>query len=134
MRKSLLVVFLLSCSVFSFAEGGVEVTKENRGLFGYKTVTEVFGEGRHTLSCFDPGRTRCRTNMGIVVVDETLTLTEAEFVLIDTKVEELVKEDNLTGLFVFDSKCVIVYAYNADTDRLVYTMYSIAEAEDLNLI
>ena len=134
MKKLLIISFVTCFSFLSLADTPMTVTKKNRGLFGYKQVTEVYGEGMHTLSCFDPGRTSCRSN-GLIVLNETLSITEDVFLTIDGSVENLVKNNQrISGKFVFDGKCFITYSYNPDKDELVYTIYSLSQAETLNLI
>jgi hypothetical protein len=133
MKRLLLVGFVMGFSFLSLADVPLEVTKKNRGLFGYKQVTEIYGEGRHTLSCFDPGHTSCRTN-GLVVLSETVSLSSDEQLLIDKTVEDNVKGGSVSGKFVFDNKCLVVYTYDPDTDLLHYMVYTIAQAQSLNLI
>jgi hypothetical protein len=113
--------------------GPLEVTKGNRGLFGYKQVTEVIGEGRHTLACFDPGWIGCRA-MGLVTLDETTSLTSDEQLAIDAGVERLVTKDNTCGKFVFANKAVVIYSYSETSDILNYKVYSVAQAQSLHLI
>ena len=112
----------------------IEVTKKNRGLFGYKEITETVAEGRHTLSCFNPGRMKCKSSLGSYVVDENLTLTEAEFNIIDHRVEELVSEGRSSGRFVFDNKCFVVYSYCENSDTLRFSIYSMEEALEIGII
>jgi hypothetical protein len=136
MNKLIFAVSLLLTTTNLFAEGDpLTITKKNRGLFGYKSVNETIGEGQHTLTCLDPGRTACRTNGMAVVFDETLTLTADELATVDSQVDNFVNvERNENGKFVFSNKAVIVYSYNPDTDALVYTIYSVKQATDLHVI
>ncbi len=134
--------FLLVCSLMSsaaFANDELIVTKENGGIFGYKTITETIGtgenSGQHGLYCQDPGRTRCRTNSISVVVDETLSLDYTEFEKIEELVEQALKDSNgAPGRINFNGKAIVTYSYDADKDKLVFTIYSILEAQNLNLI
>jgi hypothetical protein len=130
MKKLILLGFVLS-SWSSQAE--LIVTKKDGGLFGYKSVSETIGEGRHTLNCTDPGRTRCKAQM--LTVDGTLTLTEEEFEVIDATVASLVADKHKeSGSFNYANKCLISFKYNPDNHLLIFTVYSIEEATKLNLI
>ncbi|MNK24818.1 hypothetical protein D3C87_431330 [compost metagenome] len=133
MKRLLLVGFAVCFSFLSMAEPPLEVTRGRRGLFGYKQVSEVVGEGRHTLSCFDPGWTACRA-MGISVLDETTTLSSDELGAIDSTVDGLIKERDTSGKFVFSNKAVVIYSYNLNTDTVHYKVYSVAQATSLHLI
>lgn len=133
--KKILLLGSIACSTF-FCYSSTDdliVTREHRGIFGYRHVVEFEGEGHHTLTCSDPGRTRCKTN-GITVIDNTLSLTDTEFDAIDTNVETQIKDGKEAGKFVFENKALILFSYDVDSDRIVYTIYSMTEARSLNLI
>ncbi len=126
-------LLLIAFANISFADVP-KVTKKNGGLFGYKSVTEVVGEGQHTLTCTDPGRTRCRP-MSSIYVDGTLTLSAEELELIDTEVDHSINVlHKESGKFVYDSKSLIVFSYSPETDLIVYYIYSIQQATNLNLM
>lgn len=130
MRKVILLGFVFS-AWYSHAE--LIVTKKDGGLFGYKSVNETNAEGRHTLTCTDPGRTRCKAQL--LNVDATLTLTVEEFETIDATVSRLVIDNRKeSGSFNYANKCLVTFKYNPDTHLLVFTIYSIEEATKLNLI
>jgi hypothetical protein len=136
MKRTFLFLSFALSTLSLFAEGDpLTVTKKNRGLFGYKSVNETFAEGMHTLTCLDPGRTACRTNGLSVVIDETLTLSADELATIDNQVTDFVNINrNESGTFVFASKAVIVYSYDPDKDQLIYTVYSVEQANELNIL
>ncbi|MCC5924890.1 MAG: hypothetical protein JJT77_13995 [Crocinitomicaceae bacterium] len=121
---------LISLNAFA----AIDVTKKNRGLFGYKQVVETVAEGKHTLSCFDPGKTKCKSSIGNYVVDDHLTLSENEFKIIDNRVEESVSGGSLNGRFVFDNKCYVIYSYCENSDHLKFSIYSMEEARENGLI
>lgn len=117
----------------AIAEPPVEVTRSRRGLFGYREVTETTAEGRHTLSCFNPGWSSCKA-MSMATLDETTTLSTDEQAIIDSTVEGLISESNTSGKFVYANKAVVIYSYSVDTDTINYQIYSIAQARSLHLI
>jgi hypothetical protein len=133
MKRLLLLGFVLAFSFLSMAEPPLEVTRSRRGLFGYKEIHETIAEGRHILNCSDPGWSACRA-MGITVLDETTTISADELANIDATVEGLIREDKPTGKFVFAGKAVVIYSYDANTDKLNYKVYSVAQAQSLHLI
>lgn len=131
--KQLILLGLVFSSFYSNAE--IIVTKKDRGIFGYKEVTEVQAEGRHTLTCLHPGRQACRPQIPSMVVDGTLTLTATEFNTIDATIERTVQDNEKEmGSFIFDNKAFVTYSYNPYQNTLIYTIYSITEAKNKNLI
>lgn len=135
MRKVILAgTLLLAFSKQLFAED-IEVTKRNRGLFGYKSVTEVMGEGRHILNCSDPGRTRCRPNSGFAVGNDNEEISNSDFEKIDKLVEdEIISKQSTYGKIQFKNKLLIEYKYDPDTDLLVYVIMSFDKAKSKNLM
>ena len=134
MKKEFFLCSICTILVTFSSFAVIDVTKKNRGLFGYKQVVETVAEGKHTLSCFDPGRMKCKSSLGSYVVDENITLTEAEFNIIDHRVEELVSDGSSSGRFVFDNKCFVVYSYCETSYHLKFSIYSMEEARDNGLI
>jgi hypothetical protein len=136
MKTTLFTLLLVSASYAARAE--LIVIKENGGLFGYKSIQETVDDTGHTLLCQDPGKTRCKAQLlDVVPTGGTYTpraLTEAELEAIDRLVMDAVGERQANGRFVYNEKCLIVFTYNADADRLVYTIYSMEEAIALDLI
>ncbi len=128
MKKVILAVGLFTSSVLNaIGDPKLTVTKKDGGLFGYKSVTEVNApeQGMHTLSCFDPGRTRCRTN-GLVVLNNGNSLSSDELDQIDRIVDEQVitlrKE---SGTIVFANKAEIIFSYSPENHQLVYSIFAI---------
>ncbi len=139
MKKIIFLGCLLTCSFFSKAN--IIITKKDGGLFGNKSVSETQAEGMHTLTCTDPGRTRCKATLGLVVITvgtqqlDEFILTSDELDVIDLTIENLVaNERRESGHFIFDNKCFVNYTYDTENDCLIYNVYSIQEAQSLNLI
>jgi hypothetical protein len=131
--KFLFLFIFTTSAIYAFCEDPLIVTKKNRGLFGYKGVNETYAEGMHTLTCLDPGRTKCKPNK--LIIDETLTLTELEFESIDRIVDDFViNHQREQGMFNYSDKAIITFSYNANRDELVYKIYSIKQASALGLI
>jgi hypothetical protein len=133
MKQLIITGFAIALSVFAIAEPPLEVTRGKRGLFGYREVTETTAEGRHTLSCFNPGWSNCKA-MGMVTLDETTTLSTDELASIDATVDSFISESNTSGKFVYANKAVVIYSYTTDTDTISYQVYSVAQARTLHLI
>lgn len=132
MKKIALLASVMMISSVGLCD--IIVTKKNRGLFGYKHVAETVAEGRHTLTCTDPGLTGCRSELSSFDVDGTLVLTSSEFKIIDKTVDESINENNTKGKFVFDNRCLITYSYDVNSDQVNYTIYSMEEAKEKGLI
>ena len=133
MKQLILTGFAIVLSALAIAEPPLEVTRSKRGLFGYRDVTETNAEGRHTLSCFNPGWSNCKA-MGMVTLDETTTLSADELASIDATVDQSVTESDTSGKFVYADKAVVIYSYNVNTDTINYQVYSVAQARSLHLI
>lgn len=132
MKKLSLFLVALTISSTSFCD--IIVTEKNKGLFGYRYVSETVAEGTHTLSCNDPGFSSCKSELGSYNVDGELVLSHEEFSVIDETVNESIHEGNSKGKFVYDDKCLVVYSYSESNDQLTYRIYSISEAQENNLL
>lgn len=98
--------------------------KKNRGLFGYKSVTEVYAEGRHTLTCLDPGFSGCKTTS--LSFSDGTSITNEDFELIDQMVDKQIIENRKeSGTIVIGSKYKVEFKYLPMQDVTNYTIEKI---------
>ncbi|TSJ45650.1 hypothetical protein [Fluviicola chungangensis] len=129
MKKLLTLTTFSLLVLVSLAEPPVKKWKSDRGLFGYKTVTQTNSPDLIMLSCRDPGLIACRAQ-GITVVgdDGEISLTETNIESIERMIDDLVLSGKNSGTIVYDDKVVITFLFNEDADDLEYTLYSVPQA------
>lgn len=120
------------------SNSAIIVTQNNKGLFGYRTVEDYYDPdtGDRFLSCSSPGLKRCRFHTAIAFDDGnggTITLNVDEQDRLDEKISTLVNPENVSGVFSFESKVVVRYSYDINSDELKYEIMSFFEADQENL-
>lgn len=131
MRKIIMAIMLIGISYSGYSE--VTIIKTKGGLFGrwFRYVEENDG----VLSCKDPGFTRCKamfpTNR---FAGNPTQLLDSDFDAIDNYIEGAVTATNTSGVFIYNSEYYITYNYNESNDQLIIHVFSIIEAQNLNLI
>ena len=132
----LLIASTLWFGVNCFAVPPLTKIKDGGGLFGYETVTEIFGDGSHTILCQGRGFIRCKASMGLTVLgdNDEIQLTDSEVEAIENQISDKVKSNTNSGVINFDSRVIVSFTYDKSTDRLVYTMYSISQAIEHSII
>lgn len=139
MKKGILLLTVVLLNAIHL-NAEIIITKSNRGLFGYKHIVEQQAEGQHRLDCSDPGRMSCKSSLGTIVVSsengdlQPFELTETQFDAIDLYVENQLLSLNESGNFVYDNLCFVKFYYDPTNDFLEIRIYSIQEAQLLNLI
>lgn len=135
-----IILFIAIFGVGSIAKADVIITKTNRGLFGYKYILEQQAEGQHRVDCSDPGRMRCRTNSGSIIVTEQtaqfdyLEITNNQIDGIESFIAGQLAQSISSGNFIYDNLCYITYSYDPNLDILITRIYSVQEAQSLNII
>lgn len=129
MKKLFTLTVFSLLALASIAEPPVKKWKSDRGLFGYKMVTQTNSPTLIMLSCRDPGLIACRVH-GITVVgdDGEISLTESNIEIIERMIDDKVLSGNNSGTIVYDSKVVITFLFNEEADSLEYTLYSVPQA------
>lgn len=133
--KKLFVIgslLLITSQAFSY----VIVKKDRWRLFGYKQVHQTNGnDGSITLLCNDGGWTRCAPVARVINNDDDKTEISVETMeKIDEVVMKSVTEDNTTGKLIFDNAFFVTYEYNVHQDKLVYIIYTLAEAKKKGIL
>lgn len=125
------IVFTVSMHTNSFA--WIKVTKDSKGLFGYKYVNEDHSGGSHMLACANPGWNRCRWDTQPTFEDEGDVPSLVDYEAIELKVNEGIVGGSSAGNFLYNN-VYVEYDYRKDSDILTMTLYSFEEAKDLGLI
>jgi hypothetical protein len=134
-KKLIFSSLLLIASSVSKAEVGPTVTKSNGGLLGYKYISETQAEGRHTLTCSEPGRMRCKPILTMPNGDGEGVILDFEYEIIDELVlQEISKRQKEKGKINYNNKYIIQYKYNPDQDVMTYEIYTLNNAKKKGII
>lgn len=104
------------------------ITKNNGGLFGYKSVIYNDNGVNATLSCANPGFKRCNSAARL---ESSKGLTDSDLIEIDNLVYPLIKENNTEGTVIYKELFYIIYNYKEHANKLSYEIYTKEEAKSL---
>lgn len=135
-----LMLLLVNLSAFAVSPAVLRVYRENGGLFGYRVVNQgqpfINDQGLEQvdMSCLNPGREKCKLNMISLPGDFSENfpgMTEADFEVIDGKVDNSITETDLSGKFVYNGLCLVAWAYHEDTGAVEYSIYNKEAAQKI---
>lgn len=133
MKKILLGLFVLGLSYTASSQ--INITESNKGRFGYKHVDQVLDEenGTMSLNCYDPGFSNCQIILPMVV-DDGLVFTNDQYISLGELVYDKITNGSNSGRIVFETNYLVSFSYSEQNDRLIYNIYSLAQAQELGLI
>lgn len=102
------------------------ITKNNGGLFGYKSFIYNDNGVNATLSCANPGSKKCTSSARL---DGSKGITDSDLIEIDNLVYPLIKESNTDGTVIYKEQYFIIYNYKEQANKLSYEIYTKEEAK-----
>ena len=102
------------------------ITKNNKGLFGYKTVIYNDNGVNATLSCANPGFKGCNSTARL---GNSGGITDSDLIEIDNLVYSLIKENSTEGTLLYKDQFVIIYKFKEHANKLEYEIYTKEEAK-----
>lgn len=134
MKTKLLISFIfLSTLGFSAAEESLfaapthtKITKSNRGLFGYKTVTESSTGDMVVLACANPGKLECKRSAMNTSIPSVLTPTQIDE--ISAHVDELIFANPVNGSYIYQNDYLVLYTVGTVITNVTIDILTRSEA------